>query len=375
MRKRVAVLMAGGSGERFWPISRRVRPKQLLPLISEKPLIVEAVERIRGYIPPEDIFIFTNELIKKSIEKIINQVPPENIIAEPFKRNTAPCLALASAFFLAKFNNRYEPKEIAIGVFTSDHRIYPKEDFLKTVDIAYDFVEKNYAIVTIGIPPLRPDTGFGYIESSKEAVPHFPNVYKVLKFHEKPSPELANEYVHSGNFFWNSGMFFWNLETFIKELNQNAYEIANKIPNLRMGFDGLTDKVFEGVNPNIVEIYSTMPDISIDYALMEKTRSAYVVRSLFQWDDIGSWDSLERTKPKDENGNVSLGNNILIDTRDSIVVNNSDSGKIIVSLLGVKDFVVIVDNDAVLVCPKNKVQNVKEIINKIKQMPNGEQWT
>jgi len=372
--KRVAVLLAGGSGERFWPISRKSKPKQLLALNSEKTLIEEAVERITGFIPPDDIFVFTNEITIQPIRKVLKNIPPENVVAEPYKKNTAPALAFAASFLLAKFGKEYPPDKISIGVFTSDQKIEPFDGFRKTVELAFNFVENNQKIATIGIVPTRPDTAFGYIEVSTNYNESNESILPVVQFKEKPDIETARYYLTSGRFFWNSGMFFWRLDTFLLQLEKYLPEIFNKIPSLVEILKNKTETPFPSSIPEVEKIYITFPEISIDYALMEKTRDIVVVKSFFDWDDIGSWDALDRTKAHDANRNVNLGNNILLNTSNSIVVNESTDGTIKVCCLGVSDLVVVVADDAVLVCHKSQVQNVKKCVEEIKQQNNLSKW-
>ena len=372
--KRVAILLAGGSGERFWPVSRKSRPKQLLALNSEKTLIEEAVERITSFISPQDIFVFTNEITLQPIRNVLRNIPPENIVAEPYKKNTAPALAFAGSFLLAKYGKELSPDEISVGVFTSDQRIEPLVGFQKTVELAFGFVENNPKIATIGIVPTRPDTAFGYIEVPVNFKEANESILPVVQFKEKPDVETARFYVDSGRFFWNSGMFFWRLDTFLSQLEKYLPEIYNKVSSLVELLKDKTEIPFSGSIPEIENIYITFPDISIDYALMEKTRDIVVVKSYFDWDDIGSWDALDRTKPHDANRNVNLGNNILLDTQNSIVVNESTNGNIKVCCLGLSDLVVVVADDAVLVCHKAQVQNVKKCVEAIKQEENSSKW-
>lgn len=372
--KRVGILMAGGSGERFWPTSRIRRPKQLLPLNTNKPLIAESIERINSIIPIEDIFIITNEFIQKPIRELLKDFPPENVIAEPYKRNTAPCLALACGFLRAKYGNEFRADEISVGVFTSDQKISPLDGFKKTVGNAFNYVEQHNQIATIGIIPSRPDTAYGYIQVTKDVSSTNSDTLEVVRFTEKPDFETAKQYVESGKYFWNSGMFFWRLDTFLEEISMNAPTIGKAIPYFIENYKGLTELPLDGSNPSIRETYYNLPDISIDYALMEKTKNIVVAKAYFEWDDIGSWDALYRTKEHDNEGNVNIGNNVLIKTSDSIIFNESTNDSIKVALLGLSNVVVVVSDDAILVCHKNEVQNVKHCLEVIKKQPDGEKW-
>ncbi len=367
--KRIAIMLAGGSGERFWPVSRVTRPKQLLPLNSEKTLIEEAVERVANFIDTEDIFVFTNHITLENIRKVLSNLPKENIISEPMKRNTAPALAYATSYILAKYEKNFSPSEIVCGVFTSDQKIEPLSQFKKTVEIAFDYVSKNPKIATIGIVPTRPDTAFGYIEIDNQQSTGNEFVYKVKAFKEKPDVETAKRYVESGNYFWNSGMFFWRVDTFLTESEKYMPEIFSKIDPIKKIFIEIDCSNIESKTKEIENIFKTFPDISIDYALMERTPNIVLVKSLFDWDDIGSWDALDRTKNHDEYRNVNIGNNILIDTKNSIVYNASQDGRIVVSSVGVQNLVIVVTDDAVLVCNKDEVQKVKSCVELLKKDP------
>lgn len=372
--KKIAIMLAGGSGERFWPVSRMTKPKQLLPLNSEKTLIEEAVERVSSFINFEDIYVFTNRITLEPIRNVLRQLPKENVIPEPLKRNTASALAYASGYILAKYADKIAPSEILVGVFTSDQRIEPLDGFRRTVEIAFEFVAKNPKIATIGIVPTRPDTAFGYIEIERNNPLVEDLVFEVKAFKEKPNFETARRYIETGNFFWNSGMFFWRFDTFLHESEKYMPEIYANIEPLRRLFFEINCNNLEAKLIEIGRIYETFPDISIDFALMEKTPNIVVVKSLFDWDDIGSWDALDRTKPHDEMQNVNIGDNILIDTKDSIVYNSSTNFNTKVSVVGMSNVVVVVTDDAVLVCAKDQVQKVKKCVEELKKDPRNNKY-
>lgn len=367
--KKVAILLAGGSGERFWPVSRISRPKQLLPLNTNKSLIEEAIDRIVDFVPSEDIFVFTNKITYNAIVDVLKMLPHGNIIPEPLKRNTAPALVYATSFILAKYGNHYKEDEILVGVFTSDQKIHPIEGFRRTIDIAFDYVSKFPKIATIGIVPDRPETAFGYIEVEKSEDFENRSLHEVRCFHEKPDIDTAKRYLESGNYFWNSGMFFWRLDTFLREAKIHMPEIYNNLFPLRKIFEQSAPSNLEQIVEKIEPIYGSFPDISIDYALMEKTQNIVLVKSYFEWDDIGSWDALDRTKRKDEGGNVNIGNNILVETYNSIVFNGSESNRLKVCVVGMVEVVVVATDDAILVCPKSKVQMVKKCVEELKKNP------
>ena len=364
--------MAGGSGERFWPLSRKKYPKQLLYLVSEdKMLIEESIERILKIIPANDIYIITGDLLLEKMRKYIKILPPENIIAEPSKRNTAPCLALSASFLLAKYGiEGCSSEDISVAVLTADQNIYPTDGFHRTVEAALDFVETNNYLATIGISPSRPETGYGYIETEKQ----FSGdsiIFPAKRFCEKPDLDIAKEFVKAVNYLWNSGMFFWRLDTFIDSMIKNIPEIGLKIDEMSKKYSKKTHLILPEALASIAPIYDEFPNISIDYALMEKAKNVVVAKALFNWDDVGSWDALDRTKSVDTNGNVSSGKVCSVDSHNSIIINNSKNA--LVSALGLDNIVIVVTGDAILVCPKERVQDIKKSVEKIKT-DFGENW-
>ena len=367
--KRVAIIMAGGSGERFWPLSRAKRPKQLLNLNSQtQTMIEESIARIAPLINIEDIYIITSSLLLEPVRNALPNLPPENVIAEAAKRNTAPCLALAAAFIKEKYSSVGCPaNQISIAVLTADQRIEPAELFVETVDNVMNYVENHKVLATIGIIPSRPETGYGYIqvENKFEESPK-PEIQAVVKFLEKPDLSKAIEFVATGNFLWNSGMFFWRLDTFIEGMIENIPEIGNKIADFSNLYKGKTELELPDFLHTTKDLYESLPNISIDYALMEKAKNVVVAKALFNWDDIGSFDSLERVHQLDENGNISIGINSILETNNSIIF-NSTANKSVVATLGLDDIVVIVSDDAVMVCQKNRVQEIKKNVEDLRK--------
>lgn len=372
--KRIAVIMAGGSGERFWPLSRKKNPKQLLRLVSEdKTMIEESIERIAPMIAYEDIFIITSEILAEPIRKVVRQLPAENIIPEPAKRNTAPCLALSASVALAKYKDQ-SPSEISVAVLTADQSIYPETKFIETVDAALAYAEKYEKLVTIGIVPDRPETGYGYVEiEEKFSNGDTAEVVPVVSFREKPSLPSAIEYVESGRFLWNSGMFFWRLDTFVNELKEHLPEVGEKIISMALNFGDELSESKDKLNSYISEIFGNCPSISIDYGLMEKSHNVAVAKALFSWDDVGAWDALRRTKQSDAHGNIISGEVSAIATNNSIIINNSN-GRIITAANGLDNIAIIVTDDAVMVCPIDKVQDVKKNVEDIRSRTNGDNW-
>ncbi|PKL86738.1 MAG: hypothetical protein CVV22_01205 [Ignavibacteriae bacterium HGW-Ignavibacteriae-1] len=359
---KTCVIMAGGSGERFWPLSRKDRPKQLLKLDSKyKTMLRQSIDRIGKVIDKADIFIVTSVNLLEPIRRELADIPASNVIAEPSKKNTAPCLAYAAAFLKAKY--RANESEILMAVLTADHKIESDEDFQMNIAAILDFASLNQGLCTIGIKPARPETGYGYIEVETEFVNYGKTqIAPVARFHEKPDAGKASEYIESGNFFWNSGMFFWRLDVFINEMKQHFPEVGEQIDAMADLHSGTTETAFPGTNEKINELYNCFPDKSIDYALLEKSNSVYVAKADFTWDDIGSWDSFSRLHGSDDDGNLNFGDSIVsVDSKDTMIINNTDDSRM-VSALGLEDIIIITTDDAVLVCHKSKVQDVKKIV-------------
>ena len=362
--ERVAVIMAGGAGERFWPLSRCTRPKQLLDLTdSGSCLLAEAVGRIAPLVAPERIFIVTGRHLQDAIRQASLGIASENVIAEPCKRNTAGCLVYAAAAILSRLPS--DPSRISMGVVTADHQISPADRFQETVRVAFEAAEDEDALVTIGIRPTRAETGYGHIEipaalpeTQAEGAAH--PVCEVLSFREKPDIDTARRFLATGRFLWNSGMFFWRLSTFLTEMQHAAPEFAGAARDiqaaLRASDQEAADCVFAG-----------LPDISIDYALMERARSVLVVPGTFAWDDIGAWDALDRTFPHDEHGNIAVGDPILVDSENCIVYNASGAAGTAVAVVGMADTVVVTTEDAVAVVAKDRAQDVKAAVTELRR--------
>lgn len=352
--KRLGVIMAGGSGERFWPLSRRDRPKQLLQLTgSGATMLQEAVDRLAALTEPEFAWIAAAPHLVEPIRHSLPNFEARNILAEPHKRNTSGCLVWVAANLLAR-----EPDartDWSMAVVTADHRIAPTEGFARTARAALEVAEATGGLCTLGIPPTRPETGFGYIELSNERVPNSEGIEacKVERFREKPNLADAQIYVASGRFLWNSGMFFWTLDGFLKELEAAQPEIYAAIEPIAQA---LRDN-----NPvEAAQIFESLPSISIDYALMEKSSRVYVARADFDWDDLGSWDALDRSFERDSNNNVCVGDAVVLDSKDCVVY-NAEPG-VVPALIGVEGLVVVVTSDAVLVCPKDRAQEVRRAV-------------
>ena len=357
-QQRVAVIMAGGSGERFWPVSRRLHPKQLLRLTSPTDTMLhEAVNRLLPLIPAEDIFVQTSPELVAAIREAKLAIPDANVIAEPCRRNTAGCLAYAAAYMMARYKN--DGSGISMAVVTADHRIGAPDQFIATLSKALETVESTPALGTIGIPPDRPATGFGYVQAvlpdGTANLDTTPQSFAVTSFKEKPPQEVAERYVAAGNYFWNSGMFFWNIGTFASQFQKAdpAYGQAIQSMAAAMGKD---DEI--AVNA----IFNDLKGISIDYALMEKAEHVVMINATFPWDDIGTWSALDRADNGDANGNVCNGDPVLIDSTGCIVYNDEGADIRAVAVVGMTDVVVVATKDAVLVVPKDRTEDVKKAV-------------
>lgn len=342
---RAAIIMAGGAGERFWPLSTPTRPKHLLNLTRpDKSLLDEATSRIQPLVG-DSVYIATSGALKQVIEEA-NLVPQGNVLGEPLRRNTLGCLVWVTAQLMAKHPETW--RSITAAILTADHWIGDENAFRQTVELAMQTAEEKEAIVTIGIQPTRPETGYGYIHAGGSGIA------PSLGFKEKPDADTAAKYLSSGDYYWNSGMFFWTLTTFVRELESAHAEAAETLQKLAVSLTKQEEGSFEPEH-----IFGTLPNISIDYALLEKAQNVYVVPSNFQWDDVGSWDAIERSFPQDTDQNTVRGHAIVTRSKGTIVVN--ESSNVTVGVVGLEDVIVVVTDDAVLVCSKSHAQNVREV--------------
>jgi len=342
------VIMAGGSGERFWPLSRMKKPKQLLRLTHPTvTMIEEAIARVEPLIPVDRILIITSAILRQPIIDALPHVPEANVIAEPAKRNTAPCLALACSVINAR-----EQGDACMVVLTADHFIGNAEDFRADIQRALSFSETHPALVTMGIPPTRPETGYGYIDMAEKSKPHA--IVKVSAFKEKPDFETALEYVVSGTFLWNSGMFFWRTSVLQSAMMSHLKDVGSKIVDMTLAITSSDHSM-------LASLFEAMPNISIDYGLMERAPNVFVLPASFPWDDVGSWDALERMQPMDAKRNVVQGDAIVVETSSSIIV-NAHTNKHTITTIGIDSVVVVSTDDATMICSKDKAQDVKKIV-------------
>ncbi|GMV99962.1 MAG: mannose-1-phosphate guanylyltransferase [Candidatus Hydrogenedentota bacterium] len=356
---RVGVIMAGGSGERFWPVSRKSRPKQLLKLTSpDETMLGEAVNRLSPLIPSECVFVVTGEHLIDPIRNANLGLPGANILAEPAKRNTAGALVYAAACLLARFGGNGD--NITMAVTTADHHIGEPDLFRRTVAVAMDTAERDNRLATLGVKPTRPETGYGYIQAGQELLSiNGITAYGVTAFHEKPSREKAEDFILQGNYYWNAGMFFWTISAFLRELEAIRPEMAATVR-------ALAEAIRAGNAAETKSLFESLENISIDYALMEHAKRVALVRADFPWDDVGAWTALDRSYPKDASGNVCVGDPVVHDAKGCIVYNEPGGKRMAVGVVGVDDLIVVVTEDAVLVLPKDRAQDVRHTVAELK---------
>lgn len=351
-----AVIMAGGVGSRFWPVSRTEMPKQFLDILGVgKSLLQMTYERFASFLPEENIYIVTNEGYRELIREQLPHISEHQVLGEPMARNTAPCIAYACSKIKHK-----DPNGIVV-VAPSDHLILNPEAFKTQVEKALTFASEGDRMVTLGIKPTRPDTGYGYIQYVGDEVQ--PDIHKVKTFTEKPNDELAVQFLESGDFLWNAGIFIWSLQAIGTAFDEHLPDIAELFAEGQETYFTDNEAAF------IARIYPACQSISIDYGIIEKAENVYVLPSEFGWSDLGTWKSLYEVSNKNEAQNVILGNEIeAFDSERNLVYASSEK---VVILEGVNDLFVLDTPDALLVCHMDREQEVKRIVNDIKQRYKG----
>jgi len=353
MPERYIVIMAGGRGERFWPESRLSRPKQLLPIVGDKAMLAQTIERLDGLIPVENIFVITNSAQRTAVLKVCPGLDPTKVIGEPVGRDTAAAVGLAT--ILVKREN----PQATFAMLPADAVIYDVEGLRAALRTAFEAAEAEPVLATIGIKARFPATGYGYIQQG-EVINQFSgkDVFRVKRFVEKPTVEVAREYLHSGDYFWNAGMFIWSVTSISDELEKNT-------PSLWAVLQVINGGLSEGraLDQLLAEHYPGLEKISIDYAIIEKAANRVMVESHFDWDDVGEWTALARHYPADDDSNVSRGTVHIQDSSKNIIFSRDESH--LVTLFGVKDLIVVKTKDATLICHKDKAQEVKDLVHKI----------
>lgn len=341
---RYALIIAGGRGTRFWPRSRKRNAKQVLRFFGERSLIQQTVDRLKAVVPPENIWVITNDFLQKEIRAQLPEVPKAQIIAEPAQRNTAPCIGLA-----AKILCELDP-EAVMGVFPADHLIAKESRFRGFVKSAYK-AAANHDVVVLGIQPQWPETGYGYVEFPKAVKPGTTEAQAVTSFREKPDGPTAQTFVAEGNFFWNAGMFFWKTSTVLELMRHHLPKTATLLA-------GLPSFKSRGFQAKLAAIYPLCENISVDYGIMEKAANvAGLPVDDIGWNDVGSWEAVYALAAKDKDRNASRVDLIIENSRGNYV----DAGKT-VALVGVEDLVVVDTPDALLICHRSKSQDVSKIV-------------
>lgn len=345
--KRYALILAGGSGQRFWPISRDAQPKQLLKLFGDKSLLELTIERLDGLVAKENILILTNKQQEATVRSIIKTLPPENIVAEPEKRDTGPAIALAVGWVVAR-----DPTATMI-VLPADHLIENKTEFQRVLNNASQAAENSGNLVTIGIKPSWPCPSYGYVERGRKAsiggLDDQP-VWEVSRFREKPNPDLAEHFIAQGNFLWNAGMFIWTIPAIFSELSRHCPVLADFVSELRGSKDFMA---------TVARQFGKLPKLSIDYALMEKATRVLNIEASFDWDDVGNWTSVGRYLQCDGDGNQHNCALSQQEASNNIVFTQTGQH---VALLGVQDLIVVASKDGLLVADRARAENIKKLV-------------
>lgn len=350
-----SVIMAGGTGTRFWPLSTKEKPKQFLDILGTgRTLLQQTYDRLLQISPVENIYIVTNELYRDLVRDQLPELKENQILLEPEKKNTAPCIAYAN-YKIQKVN-----PDANIVVSPSDHLIQKEDEFLEVLKEGLDFTENHDALLTLGIKPHRPETGYGYIQrENNQEVDGYKNLHKVKTFTEKPNYELARKFYESGEYYWNSGIFIWSLKSVMSSFSKHLPDVDQLFREGENVYHTSEEADF------IAKVYFKSKSISIDYGIMEKSENVYVLASNFGWADLGTWGSLQEFLHKDYNGNSVYGDNVMLyDVEDSIV--NFPNDKLVV-IKGLKDYIIVESDKKLIIYNKKDEQEIKEIVEEIKE--------
>lgn len=347
------VILAGGKGERFWPLSRAERPKQFLKLISDKTMIEETIDRVLPLIPLENIRIVTSRSMKDFIARNVGQFREDCILDEPFGRNTCGAIGLAAAHLV------HSDEDAVMVTLSADHLVKPPEKLLRILGAGAAIAAAEDCLITIGIVPTRPETAYGYIKMGEMYKHEGDHVfYRVSAFTEKPKAAVAHEYYYSHNYLWNSGMFIWSARSILKAIEQHQPDLGALLSEYASHIGTKKeDKARES-------LYEKATSISIDFAVLEKATNVMTVKADIIWDDVGGWNSLSRYRERDKDNNVLSGNTMVLDSYESVVYNDSDG---IITCLGVSDLVVVRSADITLVVHKTKADRIKEILARLEE--------
>lgn len=341
-----AVILAGGSGTRFWPRSRGHRPKQLLDIVGSESMIRQTMGRVAPLVEPSRIYVVTNEAHRGETRRHLREIPPSNILTEPVGRNTAPAVGYAAAIV-----SQVRPDAVML-VLPADHLVADERKFRTALLKAARYAARSGDLVTLGVRPTRPETGYGYIRAGRAIGGGFRTV---SAFVEKPDRGRAARYVASGRYFWNSGMFAWRADAVLRE-------IRTHLPVLADGLDEIASKRGGRRQAALRSVYPGLPSVSIDVGVLEKSERVACLPVSFKWDDVGSWTALDRILARGEGGNVAHGTHVSIDTKDTLVY----SPRKLVATVGVRDLIVVETEDALLVCHKSRAQDVRRVVDQLK---------
>jgi mannose-1-phosphate guanylyltransferase len=348
-----AVIMAGGSGTRFWPWSRQKTPKQLLKITGQETMIKQTVDRIIGEIPSENIYVVTTSTLAESIEEELSQIPAKNIISEPFGRNTAACIGLAATIILKRDSNAI------MAVMTADHIIEPPDLFLKALKCAEELATKENTLITFGIKPTEPSVNYGYIQRKEDVINRQDfRVYDVKCFTEKPDRITAETFLKSGVYYWNSGIFVWSVNTILENIN-------TLMPDLSQGLERIGKSLETPDESSVIyHEYEKFDNISIDYGIMEKASNVKIIEADFTWDDVGSWLAVERLNKSDKNNNTILGKHCGFNTQENIIIGDNER---LITTINVSDMIIVNTKDVTMVCNKNSAEDIKKLTELLKE--------
>ena len=347
--------MAGGVGSRFWPLSRTARPKQFLDILGTgKTFIRQTYERFLPLVPPENFLVVTHADYRELVVREIPELTEGQVLLEPVGRNTAPCIAYAA------YKLKMQDPQAEMVVTPSDHLVLDRKEFEKVIGEAFDFAAERHALVTIGITPSRPDTGYGYIQIDADT--RIDTLNRVKTFTEKPTADVAKMFVESGEFFWNSGIFVWRMEDIVREFHLHLPELNQQFSSIQEHYNT------PGEREAIRRIYPECRNISIDYGVMEKAENVYVRCADFGWSDIGTWNSLYQHLPKDDDQNTVTGDAMLRETRGTIV--NIEKDKLAV-IQGLEDYIVVDTDDVLMICRRDEEQNIRRFVEDVRQKKGG----
>lgn len=354
MSNRYVVIMAGGSGERFWPQSRQARPKHLQAIVGEQPMLAQTIERIGAAVPPENIFVITNAVQRPQVLEVCPALPPQNVVGEPVGRDTSAAVGLATELVRAR-----DPQGV-LAMLPADAVIHDAAGFRTILNAAFEAATSAEVLVTIGIAPTSPATGYGYIHRGETwntiAGQTF---YGVRRFVEKPDLERAKTYLESGEYFWNAGMFVWTVAAIDAAFRANLPDLHAALACI-----GAALRAGEGADAVLAREYPGLQKISVDYGIMEKAQNVVTVPAAFDWDDVGEWPAIARHYPQDADGNTVKGSAQFLDAHNNIVV--SEGGHL-TAVLGLDDLIVVRTADATLICPRSRAQDIKHLVKALSQ--------